>query len=97
MMWQLKGHFFLNFLPMDMDSNYTKKHGMLPIWNQTDILDTIAAYCFTKCPLLSSFAPKHLTKFKIMNVNEYTTGAEASLTVNIDNNFKEKDGLKSKW
>jgi len=31
-----------------------------------------------------------------MNVNEYTTGAEASLTVNIDNNFKEKDGLKSK-
>lgn len=31
-----------------------------------------------------------------MKVNEYTTGAEASLSRYIDNKFKEKDGLKSK-
>lgn len=30
-----------------------------------------------------------------MSLNEYTTGAEAYLTTYIDNNFKEKDGLKS--
>lgn len=30
-----------------------------------------------------------------MSLNENTTGAEAYLTMYIDNNFKEKDGLKS--
>lgn len=30
-----------------------------------------------------------------MSLNAYTTGEEAYLTMYIDNNFKEKDGLKS--
>lgn len=43
-----------------------------------------------------AFAPKHGTRFKLINVNEYTTGAEASLTMNFDNkNLNKNTVLKA--